>query len=139
MIWELIRWPLGRLVLAADRLTRPARPQRDPQEQARIDEASRGLALYQFEACPFCVKTRRAMRRLGLDLELRDARRELRWRAQLLREGGRLQVPCLYIPHESGGGRWLYESDSILAFLEAHCAGLEAASCSAAQTQGQPG
>ena len=118
MIWNLIRWPLGQLILLVDFLTAPKRPERNPLEQARIDEAMRGLALYQFRTCPFCVKARRAMRRLGLNIETRDARHDPKWRAQLLAEGGRLQVPCLYIPAESGEAQWLYESNDIIRYLE---------------------
>lgn len=118
MIWNLIRWPLGQLILIVDFLTSPRPPQRDPQEQADIDLATRGMALYQFKACPFCVKTRRAMKRLGLNIELRDARNDPKWRQQLLAAGGRLQVPCLYIPAESDEGQWLYESGDIIAYLE---------------------
>ena len=58
------------------------------------------------------------MRRLGLNIELRDARGDMQWRQQLLAEGGRLQVPCLYIPQSSGDAQWLYESDDIIAYLE---------------------
>jgi len=118
MIWSLIRWPLGKLILLVDWLTAPKRPQREAEQQAAVDEATDGLALYQYQACPFCVKTRRAMRRLGVDIELRDAKGEPRWREQLLREGGQLQVPCLYIPGVDGDHRWLYESDDIIAFLD---------------------
>ena len=117
MIWSLIRWPLGKLILLVDWLTAPKRPQREAEQQAAVDEATSGLALYQYQACPFCVKTRRAMRRLGVDIELRDAKGDPRWREQLLREGGQLQVPCLYIP-DADDGRWLYESDDIIAFLD---------------------
>ena len=76
------------------------------------------MALYQFRACPFCVKTRRAIKRLGLNIESRDALGNTRWRSQLLTEGGKLQVPCLYLHRESGEGQWLYESDAIIAHLE---------------------
>ena len=105
MIWNLIRWPLGQLILLIDFLTSPRPPERAAEEQARIDAQTRGMALYQFKACPFCVKTRRAKKRLGLNIELRDARGNMQWRQQLLAEGGRLQVPCLYIC-------LLYTSDS---------------------------
>lgn len=118
MIWNLIRWPLGQLILLVDFLTSPKAPERDPYEQAKIDQATRDMALYQFRACPFCVKTRRAMKRLGLNIELRDARNDPQWRQQLLAEGGRLQVPCLYNPEASGESQWLYESDHIIAYLE---------------------
>ena len=117
MIWNLIRWPLGQLILLIDFLTSPRAPVREAEEQARIDAETSGMALYQFKACPFCVKTRRAIKRLGLKIELRDARGDMQWRQQLLAEGGRLQVPCLYIPHASGDAQWLYESDDIIAYL----------------------
>ena len=122
MIWNLIRWPLGRLILLIDFLTSPKAPQRDAYEQAKIDQATRGMALYQFRACPFCVKTRRAIRRLGLNIELRDAQRDPRWRHQLLTEGGKLQVPCLHIPGAAGEAQWLYESSDIISYLERHFA-----------------
>lgn len=122
MIWNLIRWPLGQLILLIDFLTSPRPPERAAEEQARIDAETRGMALYQFKACPFCVKARRAMKRLGLNIELRDARGDMQWRQQLLAEGGRLQVPCLYIPESSGDAQWLYESDDIIAYLEARFA-----------------
>jgi len=118
MIWNLIRWPLGQLILLVDFLTSPKAPQRVPYEQAKIDQATAGMALYQFRACPFCVKTRRAMKRLGLNIELRDARNDPKWRQLLLAEGGRLQVPCLYIPEASGEAQWLYESSDIIDYLE---------------------
>jgi glutaredoxin len=118
MIWNLIRWPLGQLILLIDFLTSPRTPERTAEEQARIDAQTRGMALYEFKACPFCVKTRRAMKRLGLNIELRDARGDMQWRQQLLAEGGRLQVPCLYIPQSSGDAQWLYESDDIIAYLK---------------------
>ena len=76
------------------------------------------MALYQFKACPFCVKTRRAMKRLGLKIELRDARDNAQWRQQLLLEGGQVQVPCLYIPEDGAAGRWMYESGDIIDYLE---------------------
>lgn len=117
MIFRLIRWPLGKIILLIDRLTAPTPPTRDPALQAAIDARVAGMALYQFTACPFCVKTRRAMRRLGVDIELRDAQNDMTWREQLARDGGKIQVPCLYIPKEGGNAEWLYESDTIIAFL----------------------
>ena len=125
MIFKLIRWPLGQLILLIDFLTRPAPPQRSTEMQARIDASTREMAIYQFRACPFCVKTRRALRRMGLNIELRDARDNARWRAQLEQEGGKIQVPCLYLPDADGKARWLYESDDIIAYLENHVAGIE--------------
>ncbi len=118
MILQLIRWPLGQLILLADALTAPKPPQRPTELQGRLDRATGDLALYQFRACPFCVKTRRALRRLGLNIELRDAKRDPKWRDELLRGGGRIQVPCLRIPQTDGSAHWLYESDDIISHLE---------------------
>lgn len=128
MIWNLVRWPLGQLILLIDFLTSPASPRRSTEEQAAIDASTAGMALYQFRTCPFCVKTRRAMKRLGLNIELRDARRDPHWRRQLLAEGGQLQVPCLYIPARAGEeARWLYESADIIRHLQQHVADAEMA------------
>ena len=126
MIFKLIRWPLGQLILLVDLLTRPRRPQRTPAQQAAVDQAVQGYALYQFRTCPFCVKTRRAMRRLGTDIELRDAQHDPSVRAELLEQGGKVQVPCLRIPG-SDGDRWLYESDDIIAHLRERVQAAEAA------------
>jgi glutaredoxin len=117
VIFKLIRWPLGQLILLGDFLTSPRRPSRPAEVQEAIDSSMSHLALYQFKTCPFCVKTRRAMKRLGVDIELRDARNDPNWRAQLEREGGKLQVPCLCIPKQDGDTTWLYESDEIIRFL----------------------
>jgi glutaredoxin len=126
MIFKLIRWPLGQLILAGDYLTSPKRPNRPAKLQQAIDARVAGMALYQFRTCPFCVKTRRALKRLGLDIELRDAKNDPHWRGQLEREGGRLQVPCLYIPGDDGEARWLYESDDIIRFLTEQVEAVEA-------------
>ncbi len=117
MIMRAIRWPLGRLILLLDALTAPRPPRRDPAAQAALDEQTRALALYQFHACPFCVKTRRAIRRLGLTIELRDAQHDPDHRRELLEQGGRLQVPCLRIA-DGGDTRWLYESRDIIDYLQ---------------------
>ena len=117
MLMQLIRWPIGQLILLGDALTSPKPPQRAAEDQAAIDRATEGYALYQFKACPFCVKTRRAMRRLGLNIELRDAANDPRWRELLLKGGGRIQVPCLYRPAGDGKGDWMYESSEIIDYL----------------------
>ncbi|RMG35021.1 MAG: glutaredoxin [Gammaproteobacteria bacterium] len=118
MIIRAIRWLLGQLIVFVDWATRPAPPVRTPEAQAAIDAATRNLALYQFRLCPFCVKVRRAMRRLGLNIELRDALNDPRHKATLIGEGGQYKVPCLAIT-EDGQTRWLYESNDIIAWLEA--------------------
>ena len=117
MLLEAARWVVGQAVLAIEALTAPAPPQRSAEQQARIDARTAGLALYQFRACPFCVRVRHAMRRMGLNIELRDARGDPQRAAELRHEGGRYQVPCLRI-EENGEITWLYESADIIAWLE---------------------
>jgi len=117
-----VRYLLGQLIVFIDWLTRPRPPQRDPQVQAQIDAETRSLALYQFRLCPFCVKVRRAMRRLGLNIETRDARNDPEQQVRLINEGGEFKVPCLAIT-ENGQTRWLYESNDIITYLEQRFAG----------------
>ena len=73
MIVKALREGLGRIVVFVDFITRPRRLVRSPEEQAAAELSSRRLSLYQFYACPFCVKTRRAIHRLNVPIELRDA------------------------------------------------------------------
>lgn len=117
MILKALREGLGRLIVLADHLTRPAPMQRSPQEQRLVESAAADLALYHFFACPFCVKTRRALHRLHVPVELRDAQKDPRHRAELDAGGGKIQVPCLRIEGPAGT-RWLYESKAIIAYLE---------------------
>ena len=111
-----VREGLGRLLILVDFLSRPRPVERQPAAQQAVDAASRGLALYQFHACPFCLKVRRQMRRLALPIELRDAQNDPQRRAELAEGGGRIKVPCLRI-EEAEGVRWLYESTDIIDYL----------------------
>jgi len=52
--------------------------------QAAIDAQTASLVLYQYEACPFCVKVRRAMKRHALNIETRDVKRNQIAREELL-------------------------------------------------------
>ncbi|MCL9780073.1 glutathione S-transferase N-terminal domain-containing protein [Vibrio sp. S4M6] len=114
---KLVRWLLGRLILLFDFLFRPKGIKRSVQEQVRVDEQSKNLALYQFNACPFCVKVRRAMKRLSVNVELRDAKNDEKYREELLSQGGKSKVPCLRI-EQNGEVKWLYESSDIVHYLE---------------------
>mgnify|MGYP002826738867 CR=1 FL=1 len=89
--------------------------------QAAVEAELADLKLYQFLACPFCVKVRRQMNRLDLPIEQRDTKRNEAWAEELLREGGSPKVPCLRI-EEEGSVRWLYESGAINEYLEARFA-----------------
>ena len=117
MIVTAIREGLGRIIVLGDMLTRPKKIERTPEAQAKIDEQVKGLSLYQFYACPFCIKTRRAIRRLNLPIETRDAQKPGQHRDDLEMLGGAIKTPCLRIEQDEEN-RWLYESDDIIAYLE---------------------
>ena len=86
---NFVRWILGKLVLGYDLLTRPKPMERDAAEQQKLDAETQKLALYQFNACPFCVKVRREIRRYALNIELRDARNDEVHKQALIAGGGR--------------------------------------------------
>ncbi|MFD4840075.1 glutaredoxin family protein [Achromobacter sp. NPDC058515] len=117
MLVKALRVGLGQLIVVGDALTRPRPQRRSPQGQAAVNTEAAALSLYQFHACPFCVKTRRAIHRLNVPIALRDAKQDPQAREQLLAGGGKVKVPCLRI-EEAGGTRWMYESSDIIAYLE---------------------
>jgi len=122
---KAVRWVLGRIILLLNFIFSPSRPKHDVETQQKLDTQTEHLALYQFEACPFCVKVRRAIRRLGLNIEIRDTRKEGQYREELLREGGEVKVPCLRITDTDGSVRWMYESNDIIAYLQQQFADVE--------------
>ena len=114
---NFVRWILGRLVLGYDLLTRPKLLTRDAAAQQELDGVTANFALYQFNACPFCVKVRRQIRRHALNIELRDARNDETHKQALIEGGGRHKVPCLRVMNPAGDDTWLYESDDIISYL----------------------
>ena len=117
LFFRTVRLVLTPFLLVGDRLTQPRGVVRSPAAQAAVDARTRSLALYHFPTCPFCIKVRRAMKRLSLDIELRNAQHDAAHRDALVAGGGKPQVPCLLIRAEDGSQTWLYESDAILAYL----------------------
>ena len=115
---RFVRWFLGNLLLFIDFITTPRGIKRSPDAQAQVDQQTRMLALYQFHACPFCVKVRRSMKRFSLNIELRDAKNNSMYREELEKEGGRIKVPCLRITNDDGSVSWMYESSDIIRYLE---------------------
>jgi glutaredoxin len=117
LFFRTLRAVLGPFLLLGNWLTQPRGIVRPPAEQQAVDARTRNLALYHFPTCPFCLKTRRVIRRLSLDIELRNARSNEVHRAALIAGGGKPQVPCLLITADDGQQTWLYESDAINAWL----------------------
>jgi glutaredoxin len=115
--FRAVRLILTPIVLIAEKLTTPKGMTRSDDEQQKVNEACQALTLYQFAACPFCVKVRKEIARLNVLIELKDAKNNEQHRDELLNGGGRVKVPCLRI-EESEGVRWLYESDDIKQYLQ---------------------
>lgn len=113
----VVRWVLARIILLVDFLFHPRGVKRDTNEQADIDRQTSRFTLYQYAACPFCVKVRWAMQRNSLNIEKRDAKRNADYAEELVAGGGRLKVPCLKVEQEDGSSQWVYESDAIIDLL----------------------
>ena len=116
-IFKPVRWILGQIIIFIDWATRPKPVQRTAEAQAEVDKQTADMALYHFQMCPFCVKTRRQIHRLGLNIENRDARNDPKWNQELIEEGGKYQVPCLKIATDDGSVQWMYESTDINDYL----------------------
>ncbi|PJX14303.1 glutaredoxin [Halomonas sp. 141] len=112
-----LRVLLAPVMLVSEKLSTPRSVERSAEEQAEVDAACEALALYQFRTCPFCIKVRKEMARLGLKIELRDAQLDPDHKQALQEGGGKVKVPCLRIAHEDGREEWLYESDAINRWL----------------------
>jgi glutaredoxin len=117
-IFKPVRWLLGQIIIFIDWLTRPKPMQRSAEAQKEVDEQTKNMALYQFQQCPFCVKTRRQIHRLALNIENRDARNDPQWNHELINDGGKYQVPCLKITAADGSVQWMYESTEINQYLD---------------------
>jgi len=118
MIMSLIRWPIGRLILLVNFVFSPKSPKRSSTEQAKVDDKTKNISLYQLPSCPFCVKVRRTMKREGLNIELRNINQKNDYREELIREGGKRTVPCLRIEKADGQVQWLYESGDVITHLQ---------------------
>ncbi|MDP5030422.1 MAG: glutathione S-transferase N-terminal domain-containing protein [Paraglaciecola sp.] len=114
---NLIRNLLGSIIALVDFVTRPSKQKRSLAAQQQVESELKSMALYQFFACPFCIKTRRALHRLNLPIQTRNATKGSDYRVELEQQGGKTQVPCLRIT-EQGKDIWMYESGEIINYLE---------------------
>ena len=114
----IIRWVLGRIILFFNFIFSPSSPKREASEQAKLDDKTQSLSLYQLPACPFCVKVRRTIKREGLNIELRNINQDNNYLEELMREGGKRTVPCLRIVKDDNQVQWLYESKDVANYLQ---------------------
>ena len=112
-----IRWFLGKLILLINEMTLPKPIQKNEADQDKVDKKTQLFTLYQFEACPFCVKVRRFIRKNSFKIELKDAKNNKAYKLELVNNGGKYKVPCLKIEKINAKTMWLYESDAIIQFL----------------------
>jgi glutaredoxin len=85
-----------------------------------MENGVKSLALYEFEACPFCQKVMDYIEAENLKVEYRNIREDPAFREELVEGGGKSTVPCLRITQTDDSHRWLYESDDIIEYLETH-------------------
>ena len=117
LLLKIFREGIGGLMAFVSYLTSPRKIKRSDKDQASADALAKNMSMYQYFACPFCIKTRRTVHRLNIPLEYRDAQvRGGEHRNTLEREGGQIKVPCLRI-EDGQNTTWLYESKDIIAYL----------------------
>jgi len=114
---RLLREGSGRVLILIDWLFKPSAVKRSVEDQSKADQETKILKLYQFYACPFCVKTRRAIKRLNLKVETRNAQAAGEFRKELELNGGKIKVPCLKV-EGAGEASWIYESNDIIKYLD---------------------
>ena len=72
------------------------------------------MKLYMFDTCPFCKKVIKAIEESGrTDIEFANIHKNEKDREELVKVGGKEQVPCLFID-----GKPLYESADIIKYLK---------------------
>ncbi|MDQ6955842.1 MAG: glutathione S-transferase N-terminal domain-containing protein [Mariprofundaceae bacterium] len=117
ILLKIFREGVGGLMALVSFLTSPRKIKRSQEAQNTINEQVKSMSMYQYFACPFCIKTRRTVHRLNIPLEYRDAQvRGGEHRNTLEKEGGKIKVPCLRID-EGDKTTWLYESNAIVEYL----------------------
>lgn len=84
-----------------------------------VSSPTTSFSLYHYRSCPFCAYTRSVMKHIDIEVEERDIAKNPAYRAELVKGGGRVQVPCLRI-ESNGEVRWLYESQDIVRYLQRH-------------------
>ena len=113
---KFIRWILGRMIIFLDFIFTPKPKLRDKSSQDLVNNITNSYKLYQYYACPFCVKVRRFFKREGISIELIDAKNDV-FKKNLIKNGGMLKVPCLRVGSKKNQVEWIYESNEIIDFI----------------------
>jgi len=75
------------------------------------------FCLYYYPACPFCAITLQAIKKLNLEVALKNIYDDPAYREELIENTGRSQVPCLRINSADGEDKWMLESRIIINYL----------------------
>jgi len=116
---KIIRRVLGDLILFFNWVFAPKAKQRSPEEKSALQAKLNNHTLYEFKRCPFCVKVRREMKRLNIEIAQKDAKLSKEYEKELIDGGGKRQVPCLRID-QAGESKWMYESGDIINYLQSN-------------------
>ena len=73
---------------------------------------TKNLILYYFDGCPFCAKVMSFLKKNNISVPMKNTHKEAGAQEELIRIGGKSQVPCLVI-----NGKALYESDDIIEWF----------------------
>ena len=117
LLLKIFRNGLGAIIAFVSWIIPANKVIRSEAQQQAVDRQTKELELYQFFACPFCIKSRRLIRKLNLKIVVRNAQTAGLYRDELLKEGNKVQVPCLKISQDSKT-TWLYESSAIEVYLK---------------------
>ncbi|HLF17710.1 MAG TPA: glutathione S-transferase N-terminal domain-containing protein [Candidatus Omnitrophota bacterium] len=74
------------------------------------------LTLYCFPGCSYCQKVMRQLEGKNIKITFKNIHEKTEYREELLKIGGKTQVPCLVID-----GVAKYESDDIVEWLKKNC------------------
>lgn len=71
------------------------------------------LTLYHFESCPYCARVRDFLAKENIKVSMKDTHADPAFKAELMKIGGKTQVPCLVID-----GKAMYESMDIINWFK---------------------
>ncbi len=71
------------------------------------------LALYHYIGCPYCARVRSFLDQTSIRVTMKDIHANPAFRDELVKIGGRAQVPCLVVD-----GKALYESADIIDWFK---------------------
>jgi glutaredoxin len=71
------------------------------------------LTLYHFLSCPYCQRVSNFLKKEGIVVPMKDIQENPAYREELIKIGGKAQVPCLVID-----GKAKYESLDIIEWFK---------------------